>query len=102
MRRPDFAGLSGRKASQTNNSAPQFAGPGIFHRIPRNPPPLAANTRFACISTSHRKQRSEVKKAQAPFPDAAADDGLLSFFAATFAPVKFERSPERLAETLLR
>jgi hypothetical protein len=30
------------------------------------------------------------------------DDGLLSFFAATFAPVKFERSPEQLAETLLR
>jgi hypothetical protein len=36
------------------------------------------------------------------FVSAAADDELLSFFAATLAPVKFERSPERLAETLLR
>jgi len=33
---------------------------------------------------------------------AAVDDGLLSFFAAAFAPVKFERLAERLAETLLR
>jgi hypothetical protein len=33
---------------------------------------------------------------------SGADDGLLSTFVATFAPVKFERSPEQLAETLLR
>jgi hypothetical protein len=84
--------------SQTNNHAPRLADSRIFHLITR----LATNARFACISTSHRNQRSEVKKAQAPFPNDAADDGLLSFFAATFAPVKFERSPERLAETLLR
>ena len=36
------------------------------------------------------------------FASPAADDDLLSFFTATFAPVKFERSAERLAETLLR
>jgi hypothetical protein len=48
------------------------------------------------------QRTGEVKKAQAPFAMVAADDGLLSFFAATFAPIKFERSPERLAETFLR
>jgi hypothetical protein len=58
---------------------------------------------FAVLALPSLLQRTgEVKKAQAPFAIAAADDGLLSFFAATFTPIKFERSPERLAETLLR
>jgi hypothetical protein len=65
-------------------------------------PPHPKNTRFDCIPSPSCKERGVVKTAQAPFALAAADDGLLSFFAATFAPIKFERSSERLAETLLR
>jgi hypothetical protein len=49
---------------------------------------------------AQRRVRARLSKRRFAFP--GADDGLLSFFAATFAPVKFELSPERLAETLLR
>jgi hypothetical protein len=49
---------------------------------------------------AQRRVRARSSKRRFAFP--GADDGLLSFFAATFAPVKFELSPERLAETLLR
>jgi predicted Zn-dependent peptidase len=62
------------------------------------------------LLSANGNHRREVKKVSSQKGSATtqqclastADDELLSFFAATFAPVKFERSPERLAETLLR
>jgi len=50
------------------------------------PPPLSCGARLRKFCSTE-------------FP---ADDGLLSFFADTLAQLKFELSPERLAETLLR
>jgi hypothetical protein len=96
----EITALSGRSAFELNarsNQSTLFAGLRTFGRVRRRAWPLTRNAR---MSTSPRKRAGEVKERR--LVSRAADDELLSFFTATFAPVKFERSPERLAETLLR
>jgi len=60
--------------------------------------------RRRCAATSPRSLREKVrgKGKQAALVSLLAMTDSLSFFVAIFAPVKFERSAERLAETLLR